>query len=191
MSRVGKQPVPVPEGVQVVVDGRCLKFKGALGELEHQVPPELEVEHLAEQRLITVKREGNNRRARALHGLHRSLIANKVQGVSEGFSKRLEMYGTGYNVNLRGDALVLQVGFCHEVAFELPEGISVEVEQKAAQVERPARFVVSGVDKQQVTQFAARVRAVRPPEPYKGKGIRYEGEYVRRKEGKAFTGLER
>lgn len=126
-----------------------------------------------------------------MHGLHRALIANKVQGVAEGFSKRLEIYGTGYNVNLRGNTLVLQVGFCHEVTFDLPEGVTVQIEQNAAQVDRPARFVVRGIDKGVVGQFAAKVRAVRPPEPYKGKGVRYEGEYVRRKEGKAFTGLER
>lgn len=191
MSRIGQQPIVVPEAVQVAVDGDHLSFKGALGELAHQVPDELEVEYLAGQKLIEVKRKNDGRRARSMHGLHRTLIANKVQGVSEGFSKRLEIYGTGYSVNLRGSTLVLQVGFCHEVTFDLPGDITVDIEQNSALVERPARFVVKGIDKELVGQFAARVRAVRPPEPYKGKGIRYEGEYVRRKEGKAFTGLER
>lgn len=191
MSRVGKQPIPVPEAVQVDVDGRHIRIKGSLGELEHQVPDMLEVDYVAEAGSLAVTRKNDDRRSRAMHGLHRTLIANKVEGVATGFSKRLEIHGTGYNVNLRGDTLVLQVGFCHEVTFDLPEGISVEIEQNAAQVGRAARFVVKGIDKEQVGQFAARVRAVRRPEPYKGKGIRYEGEYVRRKEGKAFTGLER
>lgn len=191
MSRIGQQPIVVPEAVQVAVDGDHLSFKGALGELAHRVPDELEVEYSAAQKLIEVKRKNDGRRARSMHGLHRTLIANKVQGVSEGFSKRLEIYGTGYSVNLRGSTLVLQVGFCHEVTFDLPGHITVDIEQNSALMERPARFVVKGIDKELVGQFAARVRAVRPPEPYKGKGIRYEGEYVRRKEGKAFTGLER
>ena len=190
MSRIGKQPIAVPQAVEVEVAGPRLHFKGALGELEHEIPDELEVEYLGERRLIEVKRKDDGRRARAMHGLHRTLIANKVHGVSEGFEKRLELYGTGYSVNLRGNALVLQVGFCHEVIFELPEGIGATVEQNSARVDIPARFVVTGIDKEKVGQFAARVRAARPPEPYKGKGIRYEGEYVRRKEGKAFTGLE-
>ena len=141
--------------------------------------------------MIIVRRGNDSRRSRALHGLHRSLVANLVEGVSKGFSCVLEIHGTGYNVNLRGDAFVLQIGFCHEVPFDLPAGITVEIEQNAAQAGRPARFAVKGIDKHAVTQFAACVRAVRPPEPYKGKGIRYDGEYVRRKEGKAFAGMDR
>ncbi len=191
MSRVGQQPIALPQAVQVELDGNHLKVKGKLGELEHEVPDELELALADDGDSLRVTRKSEARRVRAMHGLHRTLIANKVQGVAEGFAKRLEIYGTGYNANLRGNAFVLQVGFCHEVAFELPDGITVQIEQNAAQVDRPARFVVQGVDKEQVGQFAAKVRAVRPPEPYKGKGIRYEGEYVRRKEGKAFTGLDR
>jgi len=191
MSRIGQKPIVVPEGVEVRLDGARLALKGPLGELEHELPAELEARFEPEQKVLQVTRKNDSRRARAFHGLHRSLIANKVEGVARGFEKRLEIYGMGYSVNLRGRSLVLQVGFCHEVTFELPEGITVEIEQNAAQAGRPARFVVKGPDKERVGQFAARVRAVRPPEPYKGKGIRYEGEYVRRKEGKAFTGLDR
>jgi len=191
MSRVGRQAIAVPAAVEVRVEGPRLKIKGSLGELEHRVPEELEVEYVAASNCIALRRKSESRRARAIHGLQRTLIANKVHGVAEGFSRRLEIHGTGYSANVRGNALVLQVGFCHEVVLPLPEGIKVEVEQNSAQAERPARFVVKGVDKEQVGQFAARLRALRPPEPYKGKGVRYEGEYVRRKEGKAFTGLER
>ncbi|KPK65625.1 MAG: hypothetical protein AMK73_02455 [Planctomycetes bacterium SM23_32] len=191
MSRIGTRPVSVPKGTQVVVDGPRLTFRGALGQLEHELPDQIEAEYVKGEGVINVQRADDSRRARSLHGLHRTLIANKVKGVSEGFSKVLEIYGTGYSANLRGGALVLQIGFCHEVSFEVPDGIAVEVEQASAQAERPARFVVKGMDKEQVGQFAARVRAVRTPEPYKGKGVRYAGEYVRRKEGKAFTGLER
>ncbi len=191
MSRVGQQPITVPRAVQVELDGNRLKLKGKLGELEHELPEGLEVVFADGGGRLEVTRKSEARGIRAMHGLHRALIANKVQGVAEGFSKRLEIYGTGYNVNLRGNTLVLQVGFCHEVTFDLPEGVTVQIEQNAAQVDRPARFVVRGIDKGVVGQFAAKVRAVRPPEPYKGKGVRYEGEYVRRKEGKAFTGLER
>jgi large subunit ribosomal protein L6 len=191
MSRTGKQPIPVPDSVQVQIDGATVKVKGALGELEHRAVPEVEIEYDADARQITVARKSETRRARQMHGLQRTLIANIVEGVSTGFSKQLEIYGTGYNVNLRGKELVLQLGFCHEVVFELPNGISVEIEQNAAQVDRPARFAVKGCDKVLVGQFAATVRAVRPPEPYKGKGVRYVGEYVRRKEGKALAGMER
>ena len=191
MSRIGKQPIPVPPAVTVTVDGRSLTIKGPLGRHEHEVPHEIGVVLDDDGRTLTVNRLGNGRRARALHGLHRALLANKVHGVLEGFTKRLEIYGTGYNSNLRGDSLVLQIGFCHEVVFDLPDGVSVDVEQAAAQVSGPARLVVKGIDKQAVGQFAATVRAIRPPEPYKGKGIRYQGEYVRRKEGKAFAGLDR
>ena len=191
MSRVGRQPIAVPKAVQVQVAGQHVKVKGALGELEHEVPEELEVQYEAGANAITLTRKSETRRARAVHGLHRTLIANKVKGVVEGYSKGLEIYGTGYSANLRGNSLALQVGFSHEVLFELPRGIKVEIEQNSAQAERPARFTIKGVDKEQVGLLAAQVRAVRPPEPYKGKGVRYVGEYVRRKEGKAFTGLER
>ena len=190
MSRVGKQPIPVPDEVEVTINGNEIGLKGKLGELDHQVPAILGVEYDVDKRELRVERKRDDRQGRSFHGLHRALLMNKVLGVHEGFLKKLEIYGMGYKVDLRGSKLVLQVGFCHEVEFELPEGISVEVERANAQQENPARFTVSGIDKQKVGQFAARIRAVRPPEPYKGKGIRYSGEYVRRKEGKAFTGLQ-
>jgi large subunit ribosomal protein L6 len=171
------------------VADRRVMVKGPLGESEHTLPGELGVAYQKEAHRLVVERTRETRKARALHGLHRSLLANKVTGVSVGFAKAMEVYGTGYSADLRGDVLVLQLGFCHEVTFALPEGISVEVVQRNAQLDNPARFVVKGVDKEQVGQFAASVRAARPPEPYKGKGVRYSGEYVRRKEGKALAGL--
>ncbi|NLW51041.1 MAG: 50S ribosomal protein L6 [Candidatus Brocadiaceae bacterium] len=191
MSRTGNKEIEVPRGVQVTVDGPRVSVKGPLGELSHELPDRLELDYRPETGRLVVRRRDESRQARALHGLHRSLLANMVEGVARGFSCVLEIHGTGYNVNVRGGSLVLQIGFCHEVVFDLPSGITVEVEQSAAQAGRPARFAVKGPDKHAVKQFAATVRAVRPPEPYKGKGIRYDGEYVRRKEGKAFAGLDR
>jgi large subunit ribosomal protein L6 len=188
MSRIGKQPVQVPPKAEASVDGNKITIKGPLGELDHELPPELTVAYEGDAREVQVDRRSNDRRSRALHGLHRSLISNMVEGVTEGFQKDLELYGTGYSVNMRGSDLVLQVGFCHEVVVEMPEGITAEVDQTNAQLDRPATFSVKGADKQAVGQLAASIRDIRPPEPYKGKGIRYVGEYVRRKEGKAFTG---
>lgn len=191
MSRTGKKPVSIPQGVEVRLDGGHVQVKGPLGTLEHDVPDDVQVEFSAEEDLMTVVPARNTRRARAMFGLQRTLLANMVEGVSKGFEKRMELYGTGYNVNERGKSLVLQIGFCHEVVFDLPAGMSVEIQQSSAQNDRAATFTIRGTDKCAVGQFAATVRAVRPPEPYKGKGIRYSGEYVRRKEGKAFAGLER
>ena len=189
MSRIGKQPIVVPKNVEVSVIGTHVKIKGPLGELEHDFWDGLQVQYDPKDRILQVSRKAEDKNSRAMHGLHRSLIANKVLGVTQGFSKRLELYGMGYSADVRGRSLVLQAGFSHEVVLEMPKGISVDIEQKSAQNEVPARFLVKGIDKGQVGQFAATVRAVRPPEPYKGKGLRYEGEYVRRKEGKAFAGL--
>ena len=189
MSRNGRKPVSVPAGVEVTRDGARLTVKGPLGELEHALPDELEVD--CEPGSITVRPRSQGRHGRAFQGLHRALIANMVEGVSKGFAKVLEIHGTGYSANLRGNELVLQIGFCHEVKFELPSGLSIEVEQNSSQPGRPAKFAIKGADRQAVGQLAAKIRAVRPPEPYKGKGVRYEGEYVRRKEGKAFAGLDR
>jgi large subunit ribosomal protein L6 len=188
MSRIGKQPVEVPAQVEVQLAGPVVTVTGPLGELVQEVPDMLGLQYDDGSRQILVTRRGNSRRARALHGLHRNLIANAVQGVSQGFEKRMELHGTGYSVSLRGSSLVLQVGFCHEVVLDLPEGIECHIEVPNAQLDRPATFSVKGVDKAAVGQTAATIRAVRPPEPYKGKGIRYRGEYVRRKEGKAFAG---
>ncbi len=175
MSRIGKQPIPVPDGVEVSIDAGVVKVKGPKGELEQRVARDMEVK--TEDGQIVVTRPTDRGEHRALHGLTRSLIANMVEGVTEGFEKRLEIQGVGYRAQLRGKALELAVGFSHTVPIEAPEGIEYEVPQ-------PTQIVVRGVDKQAVGEAAARIRKVRPPEPYKGKGIRYAGEYVQRKVGK-------
>ncbi len=185
-----RKPVPVPEGVEVEVAAHRLKVEGPLGELEHGIPDALEIHYDTEKRLISVSRRSDDRQSRSLHGLYRTIAANMVEGVARGFQKNLEIHGMGYNVAVRSNTVVLQIGFCHAVVVDIPEGIQVEVEQGAAQPDNPARLTVKGRDKEQVGQFAAELRAIRPPEPYKGKGIRYGGEHVRRKAGKAFAGLE-
>ena len=190
MSNINK-PVKVSPGVEVAVADSHIKVEGALGELERDIPGELKVRHDKAGRSLMVERIGEERRSRVLQGLYRTLIENMIVGVSKGFEKALEIHGTGYNVNLKGNSLALQVGFNHAVVFEIPKGLRVEVTQNAAQPDKPAKFVIKGADKALLGQFAANVREARPPEPYKGKGIRYVGEYVRRKEGKAFVGTER
>ena len=191
MSRIGSRPIELPSGVDVDLDPDSghVSIEGPKGEMEHDVPDELEVA-LNEDDALQLTRKGDDSKHRSLHGLHRSLLCNKVDGVKNGVSKKLEIHGTGWGVQVQGDTLVLSVGFCHDVEFELPEKIDVEIHEESAQPDRPASFTIEGVDKQEVGNFAAKVRDVRPPEPYKGKGIRYAGEYVRRKEGKAFAGLE-
>jgi large subunit ribosomal protein L6 len=175
MSRIGKQPIPVPSGVDVTVDGSDVKAKGPKGELSATFDPSMKIE-LAEG-VITVTRPDDSRGHRSLHGLTRTLIANMVTGVSEGFSKTLEIQGVGYRAAMKGSDLEMQLGFSHPVLVKPPTGITFEVPA-------PTRVVVSGFDKQKVGQIASEVRGWRPPEPYKGKGVRYEGEYVRRKLGK-------
>jgi large subunit ribosomal protein L6 len=175
VSRIGKQPIPVPDGVEVTIEPELVRVKGPRGELEERVTREMAVEQ--EDGELVVKRPTDRGEHRALHGLTRSLIANMVAGVTEGFEKRLQIQGVGYRAQLRGKALELSVGYSHTVPIEAPEGIEFEVPQ-------PTQIVVKGNSKQQVGEVAARIRKVRPPEPYKGKGIRYEGEYVQRKVGK-------
>ncbi|HEY3105657.1 MAG TPA: 50S ribosomal protein L6 [Gaiellaceae bacterium] len=175
MSRIGKSPIPLPAGVSVSISPGRVMVNGPLGELTQRVPQRITVEQ-ADGELL-VKRPTERGEDRALHGLTRSLVANMVEGVTKGFSKTLEIQGVGYRASLRGTDLELNVGFSHPVVKKAPEGITFEVPA-------PNQIVVKGIDKQQVGQVAAEVRAVRPPEPYKGKGIRYEGEYVRRKVGK-------
>jgi large subunit ribosomal protein L6 len=175
MSRIGRQPIPVPSGVNVAIDPGRVMVNGPLGELTQQVPVRMKVEK--QDDAIVVTRPTERGEDRALHGLTRTLIANMVEGVTKGFEKRLEIQGVGYRASLRGTALELNVGYSHPVVKEAPAGIAFEVPV-------PTQIVVKGVDKQQVGQVAAEIRKVRPPEPYKGKGIRYEGEYVRRKVGK-------
>lgn len=177
MSRIGRLPVEIPSGVDVKIDGTHVKIKGPKGELEYMFSHELSL--AVEDGSIVVARPSDEKAYRALHGTTRALISNMVIGVTEGFSKDLELVGVGYRANLEGKNLVLNVGYSHPVEFEPPEGIEFEV------ADRNQKITVSGIDKQKVGQIAADIRKVRPPEPYKGKGIRYSGEYIRRKAGKA------
>lgn len=180
MSRIGKQPVIVPAGVKVQVSGGSIRVEGPKGKLEFAWHPNIRVGYDEAQRRIQVDRPDNERLNRALHGLTRSLINNMVQGVTRGYEKRLKIEGIGYQARLDKQAVVLTVGYANAVVMAPPEGVAIEVPD-------PNTIVIKGADKQKVGQFAAEVRRVRPPEPYKGKGIRYENEVVRRKEGKSFT----
>jgi large subunit ribosomal protein L6 len=175
MSRIGKLPIPIPDGVDVAVDGVLVRVKGPKGELSQSVSPELSIER--EDSTLVVKRPTNRPQHRALHGLTRSLIFNMVEGVTSGFEKRLEIQGVGYRAQLKGNTLELALGFSHPVRMEAPQGIDFEVPV-------PTQVIVLGIDKQAVGEVAARIRKLRPPEPYKGKGVRYAGEYVARKVGK-------
>ena len=179
MSRVGKLPVPIPAGVEVKVDGSTLTVKGPKGEMERSFDPDMALS--VEDDQLVVRRPTDQARHRALHGLTRSLAANMVRGVSKGFERSLEIHGVGYRAESRGKHLVLHVGYSHPVEIRPPAGIDLALES-------PTLVHVRGIDKQAVGQIAAEIRAVRPPEPYKGKGIRYRGEYVRRKAGKATVG---
>jgi large subunit ribosomal protein L6 len=176
MSRIGLKPVPVPSGVEVSIDDHRVTVKGSKGELTREFHENISFE-LSDGEVV-VSRADDTRESRALHGLSRALLNNMVVGVTEGFSANLEIQGVGYRAAMKGSNLELQVGFSHPVTVSAPDGISFEVPE-------PTRINVSGIDKQQVGQVAADIRGVRPPEPYKGKGIRYAGEYVRRKAGKA------
>lgn len=176
MSRIGKAPIPLPPGVQVTVTGQRVAVQGPRGALERVVHPDLRVE--VQDGTLLVRRPTDQRHHRALHGLTRALLANMVRGVTEGYRVELEIHGVGYRAARQGDRLVLQVGFSHPVEIAPPPGITFEVPA-------PTRVVVSGIDRELVGQVAARVRAVRPPDAYKGKGIRYLGERVKLKPGKA------
>lgn len=176
MSRIGKQPIPVPSGVEVKIDGSTVTVKGPKGELSQTFSEEMTV--TLENGELIVARPSDERTHRALHGLTRSLIANMVTGVSQGFFKNLEIVGVGYRAALKGTDLEMQLGFSHPVLVTAEPGITFEVPA-------PTKITVSGIDKQRVGQVAAEVRRWRPPEPYKGKGVRYQGEHVRRKLGKA------
>jgi large subunit ribosomal protein L6 len=179
MSRVGKQPIPIPDGIDVQVDGSTLTVKGPKGELQRSFDPDMSL--VLEDSSLLVKRPTNQGRHRALHGLTRSLAANMVEGVSQGFERSLEIHGVGYRAESRGKSLIFHVGFSHVVEVNPADGIELALES-------PTLVHVRGIDKQMVGQAAAEIRAIRPPEPYKGKGIRYVGEYVRRKAGKATVG---
>lgn len=176
MSRIGKSPISLPDGVDVTVADSTVHVKGPKGSLSQSFDSHISVS--VDDGVVTVARDNDERSARALHGLTRALINNMVVGVSEGYSKELTAVGVGYRASLKGGQLELLVGFSHPVTVDAPEGITFEVPE-------PTKIIVSGIDKQMVGQVAANVRAVRPPEPYKGKGIRYKDEHVRRKAGKA------
>jgi large subunit ribosomal protein L6 len=175
MSRIGKKPIPVPTGVTVTIEPTVVRVAGPRGDLEERVSRDMDITQ--ENGEILVKRPTDRAEHRALHGLTRSLIANMVEGVTTGFTKRLEIQGVGYRATLKGSDLELALGYSHSVPIKAPQGIEFEVPQ-------PTRIVVKGNSKQQVGEIAAVIRKQRPPEPYKGKGIRYEGEYVARKVGK-------
>ena len=176
MSRIGRTPVTIPAGVDVTISGREVTVKGPRGILSMEVAAPIEVAQ--SDRVITVTRPSDEGEIRALHGLSRSLIANMVTGVTEGFRKTLEIVGVGYRVQARGENLEFSLGYSHPVPVTAPEGITLRVES-------PTRFVVEGIDKQQVGEVAANIRKLRKPDPYKGKGVRYQGEQIRRKVGKA------
>jgi large subunit ribosomal protein L6 len=178
-SRVGKRPIEIPSGVQVARDGGTIRVKGPKGELNFTLAHGVEVE--LEPKEIKVSQVGGGKQALALHGTTRALIANMVLGVTQGFSKALEITGTGYRAQMSGKKLTLQLGFSHPIEFDPPAGISI-------QLDGPTKLSVNGFDKELVGQVAANIRGFRPPEPYKGKGIKYAGEYIRRKAGKAAGG---
>ena len=177
MSRIGRLPVEIPSGVDVKIDGSHVQIKGPKGELEYTFSPDLTISE--EEGQIVVTRPSEDRRIRSLHGTTRAIINNMVIGVTEGFEKELRLVGVGYRATMSGKNLVLNVGYSHPVEIEPPEGVTFEVGERSQQV------FVRGYDKQKVGQIAADIRRVRPPEPYKGKGIRYRGEWIRRKAGKA------
>lgn len=182
MSRIGRKPITVPAGVEVKLDGNNITVKGAKGELSYEFNSDITV--AVEGNEIIVTRPSDDKEHRALHGLTRTLIANMVIGVSEGYSKTLEINGVGYRAQKQGKDLVMNLGFSHQVIVPEIDGITIEVPG-------PNQVIISGADKQLVGQFAADIRKKRPPEPYKGKGIKYAGEYIRRKEGKAAKGAKK
>lgn len=175
MSRIGRKPIPIPQGVEVKIEGGLVTVIGPKGVLRHNVPPEIEV--TVEDGEIKVHRKNDNKRSKALHGLTRTLLANMVTGVTQGFEKRLDIVGVGYRAQLEGNVLKLSLGYSHPVIYPIPEGIEIQVPQ-------PTKIVIRGIDKQRVGQVAAEIRAFRKPDAYKGKGIRYEGEVVKLKAGK-------
>jgi len=176
MSRIGRKPIPVPAGVEVVIDGQQIRVKGPKGELSHVVAEPITVSQEGAE--LVVIRPNDERRAKELHGLSRTLVSNMIVGVTEGYRKTLEIAGTGYRVTAKGSDLEFALGFSHPVLVKAPDGITFTVE-------RPTVFHVAGIDKQQVGEVAANIRKIRPPEPYKGKGVKYQGEVIRRKAGKA------
>jgi large subunit ribosomal protein L6 len=176
MSRIGRKSIPVPAGVDVTISGQTVKVKGPKGELSHTVSEPITVAQDSGE--LHVNRPNDERKAKELHGLSRTLVANMIIGVTEGYKKTLEINGTGYRVTAKGKDLEFALGFSHPVLVPAPAGITFSVE-------RPTQFTVAGIDKQLVGEVAANIRKIRPPEPYKGKGVKYQGEIIRRKAGKA------
>jgi large subunit ribosomal protein L6 len=176
MSRIGRKTIPVPTGVDITINGQTVQVKGPKGQLSHILAEPITIER--EENELVVKRPNDERKAKELHGLSRTLVANMVVGVTDGYRKTLEIAGTGYRVTAKGKDLEFALGFSHPVVVPAPDGITFTVE-------RPTLFHIAGIDKQQVGEVAANIRKIRPPEPYKGKGVRYQGEVVRRKAGKA------
>ncbi|QDT64595.1 50S ribosomal protein L6 [Calycomorphotria hydatis] len=181
MSRIGKKPVPIPDAVNVMIADGVITVKGPKGELKFEYHQNMIIEFDADQKQVVVSRPNDQRENRALHGLTRALINNMVDGVQNPFEKKLEIQGVGYNAQLNGDTLRLQVGFANTIQLKVPQGVT-------CQLTDPTHITVTGPSKHMVGQFAANIRRVRPPEPYKGKGIRYQGENVRRKAGKTAGG---
>jgi len=180
MSRIGKKPIEIPQGVKVAIDGQTLSVEGPLGKLSQWFSPNVNVEFQAASNAITVARANDTRDAAAMHGLYRALFQNMVNGVSKGYEKRLEIFGTGYLFAMAGQTLQVRAGFAHEVHKQVPQGLTVTCPDQT-------HVSIKGIDKQLVGQFAADVRSIRKAEPYLGKGIKYEGEVIRRKESKAAT----
>jgi large subunit ribosomal protein L6 len=177
MSRIGRKSIPVPSGVDIKIDGQTVTVKGPKGELSHELPELITVDR-SEDGQLQITRANDERRAKELHGLSRTLVANMIVGVTDGYRKTLEIAGTGYRVTAKGKDLEFALGFSHPVLVPAPEGITFTVE-------RPTLFHVAGINKWQVGEVAANIRKIRPPEPYKGKGVKYQGEVIRRKAGKA------
>ena len=180
MSRIGKKPVPIADGAQVTLDGRLLQVEGPKGTLRYEHRPEVSVSVDGEAKVVTVSRGSEDRTSREVHGLTRALVANMIEGVTKGYEKRLEIVGVGYLAAISGDTLQLRVGFANELHRRIPDGLTVTCPDQT-------HVVIQGCDKQQVGQFAAEIRSLRKPEPYKGKGVRYQGEQVKLKAGKSAT----
>ncbi len=183
MSRIGKQPIKVPSDVKVSISGNTVNIEGPKSKLSHTFHPDIVVEYKQQDNQVLIKRPSDEKYYKALHGLTRALIANMVLGVTKGYSKKLEIVGLGYNAKVQGKDIVLTLGYTHPVSLEIPKGIKVDITNPT----NPAKLTISGPDKQMVGQFSAVIRGLRPPEPYKGMGVKYEDEVIRRKAGKAFT----
>jgi len=179
MSRIGKLPIEIPKGVEVKVDNNTVTIKGPLGQLSQKIPADIQVK--IENNLLKVERKNDLKQTKALHGLIRSLLNNHIVGVTSGWTKKLQLVGVGYRANLKGNTLVLSLGFSHDVNFDLPNDVKAKVDQQV-------KIELTGIDKQKVGQVAAVIRSLKPPEPYKGKGIRYEDEEIIRKAGKTGKG---